>query len=254
MKNIIFFTLVLSFSQPNIGVSQSKDNLMDLSKQFLSALQNGESTEDCKRILSTISLKELADQINNDDIRKAFWINIYNAYIQDILQSNPELYEDRGSFFKAKQMNIAGRDVSFDDIEHGIIRRSVSKLSLGYLSKIFVSKFERKLRTDKRDPRIHFALNCGAKSCPPVAIFDAERIDEQLDAISKQYLANNSTYDLDKKTAYVPALMSWFRGDFGGLDGAKDMLRKYNIVNAENFSLEFNEYDWTLDLGNYTTI
>lgn len=238
----------------NISIAQSKDDLMQLSKDFLYSLQNNQSTEDCKKILSEVSLDELASQINDDQKRKAFWINIYNAFIQDILMEHPERYEDRGAFFKAKQMNIAGREVSFDDIEHGIIRRSVSKLSLGYIGKIFVSKFERKLRTDKRDGRIHFALNCGAKSCPPVAIFEAGRIEEQLDNISIQYLTNTTSFDKTKNTASVSSLISWFRGDFGGLEGAKEMLKKYGVVNAEDFSLEFNDYDWTLDLGNYTKI
>lgn len=233
---------------------KAQDNMLQLSKEFLYALQNGESTDDCKKALKEISLDDLAAQIDTDQKRKAFWINIYNAFIMDLLKDNPQRYEDRGAFFKAEQINIAGKMVSFDIIEHGIIRRSVNKLSLGFLPKFNVSKFEKKLRSSKRDGRVHFALNCGAKSCPKVAIYDGERIEEQLDAISKQFLTNTTTYDKENNKALVTTLISWFRGDFGGIKGAKKLLVRYGIVDNTKVSLEFDDYDWTLFLFNFTEI
>ncbi len=233
---------------------QAQDNLMETSQKFLQALKNDESTEDCKSILKNISLEDLADQINTDEKKKAFWINVYNAFIMDILKDSPEKYEDRGAFFKAEQINIAGHLVSFDIIEHGIIRRSVNKLSLGFLPKFNVSKFEKKLRSNSRDGRVHFALNCGAKSCPKVAIYDDEKIDEQLDAISKQFLSNTTEYDRANNKAKVTTLISWFRGDFGGIKGAKKLLMKYGIIDSKKVKLEFDDYDWTLFLFNFTEI
>lgn len=109
------------------------------------------------------------------------------------------------------------------------------------------------MRVRQRDGRIHFALNCGAKSCPPVAVYDASRIDEQLDKSSSAYLNETSSYKVDENKIYVTSLFSWFRGDFGGIKGVKNnFLKKYNVIPQEsNPSVSFSTYDWTLYLGNY---
>ena len=48
--------------------------------------------------------------------------------------------------------------------------------------------------------------------------------------------------------------MSWFRGDFGGKNGAKKILLDYKITPEKPKYLDFKTYDWTLLLGNYRTI
>ncbi|MFZ8458418.1 DUF547 domain-containing protein, partial [Staphylococcus aureus] len=84
---------------------------------------------------------------------------------------------------------------SYDDIEHGILRKSSIKWSLGYAKKWFPSTKEKLLRVNKVDYRIHFALNCGAKSCPPIAFYDDAKLDAQLDIATKAYLIGSVTYD-----------------------------------------------------------
>src|SRR5690606_5957308 len=134
---------------------------------------------------------------------------------------------------------------------HGLLRRSRNKLSLGYLPKLFVSKFERKNRVDNIDPRIHFALNCGAKSCPPIVIYDESTINEQLDESTKNYL--KSEVKVEGDVVYTSSLMSWFRADFGGKKGIRKFLANYDIIEkGAKPTLKFQDYDWTLDKGNYT--
>ncbi|MFW1581992.1 DUF547 domain-containing protein, partial [Vibrio parahaemolyticus] len=65
------------------------------------------------------------------------------------------------------------------------------------------------------------ALNCGAKSCPPIAFYDDAKLDAQLDIATKAYLIGSVTYDSNANKVYVPALLSWFRGDFGGKKGER---------------------------------
>ncbi len=204
-----------------------------------------------KNTLATADENQLALQLSNDSQKNAFWINVYNAYIQDILRANPEKYDDRRKFFNDKQILIAKKSLSFADIEHGILRRSKNQYSLGYLRKWFVNGFEKKMRVDKVDYRIHFALNCGAKSCPPVDIYRWNTVEEQLERSTASYLKNNSTFDKEKQTAYVTALFSWFRKDFGDLKGIKQILLKHNIIPHTDVKIVHNEYDWTLDLGNF---
>lgn len=261
MKNISLFAFLLAIAFISSAKQQNNPStyeespiqFTELSANLMQAVIDGESTADYRAELEKVSLKTLSKQLDNDLKKKAFWINVYNAHIQIFLKENPALYDDRGAFFKTKRINIAGEMLSFDDIEHGIIRGSRSKLTLGYTKKLFVPKFERKLRCDKRDGRIHFALNCGAKSCPKVAVYHADRMDEQLDAISKQFL--NTVTEIEGNTVRTTTLFSWFRGDFGGLDGVEDFLKKYQIIPQDmDPNIEFKKYDWTLYLNNYTEI
>lgn len=252
MKYIIFlFALTIPFTSK----TQTTDYVLQ-SKNLLEAVRYQKPSKDMQAKLAEVSLKDLSADLNSDQRRLAFWINIYNAYIQILLGDNPELFDDRGDFFGDPRVTIAGKELSFDDIEHGIIRGSQSKYALGLIPKFFgVSNYEKKLRIQERDGRIHFALNCGAKSCPPIPVLTAERLEEQLNAASKAYLKSTTEYDREEDSAKVTPLFSWFRGDFGGLSGVKSYLRQFEIVPAgANPSLSFLDYDWTLDLGNYVDL
>jgi hypothetical protein len=250
MKTILTLFLLLN---SYIFVAQNNVNYIELSQVLLTNIKNDKDFKEEVSILKSSTLKELTAQLQNDNQKKAFWINIYNAFIQISLQDNPEEFtsRDRGKFFSKPRVDIAGQTLSFDDIEHGIIRKSRAKWSLGYLRKWFRPEWERKLRVDDVDWRIHFALNCGAKSCPPIAIYSAKQLDQELDFMTKTYLSEQTTYDENTKTAKTVALMSWFRGDFGGKNGAEKILAEYNITRKKPKNLEFKTYDWTLSLGNY---
>ena len=228
-----------------------------LSMKLVEAVRDGEPTWKFEQMLAEVSPDELYEDLRNESHKKAFWMNIYNAYIQIILLDEPELFEDRNSwfgynFFSSPQVTIAGKELSFDDIEHGIMRRSKIKISMGYLDKWFVDDFIERFWWDEVDPRIHFALNCGAISCPYIAVFDPDRVEEQLEITTEQYLKENTDYFPEENRVEVTRLMSWFRGDFGGVSGAIDMIKSYGIIPGDaDPSVDFKEYDWTLELGNY---
>lgn len=253
---VLFFLILLSCCKvkeaPFAETKAETTDLNELSEQFLQKIQDGESTLDIEGKLANITIKELQKTLVTDEQKYAFWINVYNAYIQVILKEHPEYYDDRRDFFSKEQIKIAGETVAFSKIEHGIIRKSQWELGLGYFRKVFPDKFERKLRVNKRDYRVHFALNCGAKDCPPVAIYTPERIVEQLKKGTETYLQRTSEYDSSSKTAKVTALFSWFRGDFGGKNGVKKILKEHNIIQTtKDVELEYKNYDWTLDLDNF---
>lgn len=262
MKHILLscvlgFTIMLT-NQAQSQASQDNPSEMNygrLSEQFVEALRDGKDAASIIQTLEDADVDDLKRALKTDIQKRAFWMNVYNAYIQYFLGKNPELYDDRGAFFTNKRMKVAGRELSFDDIEHGIIRGSRNKLSLGYIKKIFVSSYERKLRVSGKDGRVHFSLNCGAKSCPPVAVFKAEKLDSQMDALSEAYLKKFSVYEADKNEVGTTSLMSWFRADFGGLKGVMKYLKKYGVVpeNADP-DIKFLPYDWTLYLGNYSDL
>ena len=229
----------------------SEMGLQEASENFLLTLKRGGSTDEYARKFAAVPLETLSETINTDDARKAFYINLYNGYIQRILQLNPELYDDRKAFFGEDRFTLAGKLISFDRLEHGIIRASTLKLSAGYLKEIFPGDYEKALRTQEVDPRIHFAVNCGAKDCPPVHILSPADVNAELDQMSKDYLNKWTTYDAAADTVATTSLMSWFRGDFGGKDGAVEMLRNYGALpaSAADPELKFKPYDWTLKTG-----
>ncbi len=226
------------------------NDYVDLSKSFLNSLKHGQDVAHIVQKYESLSFEELKQGLETQEEKLAFWINTYNGFIIYTLKDDPSKFDERGSFFSNKQIHIAGYDYSFDNIEHGIIRNSRIKWSLGYLKKWFVPDYISDLAIQKREPRIHFALNCGANSCPPVAIYDAQTVDQQLDISTQQYLEHKTTIK-GVKVITTP-LFSWFRGDFGGISGVEKMLKNYGIIDKQkDITLEFDSYDWTLNIDNY---
>ena len=83
------------------------------------------------------------------------------------------------------------------------------------------------------DPRVHFALNCGARSCPPVSYYAGETLDRDLglaatgfcedDANVRASVCPRTSFDSRARTTTVlnvtvSALFRWYRGDFGAND------------------------------------
>ncbi len=227
---------------------------LQASENLFRAVQTGAlpEAEKARSILAELAADKLKQTLNTQAKAKAFWLNIYNANVQYLLTKNPALFDDRDSFFKTEHITIAGEALSLDDIEHGIIRRSKNKYSFGYLGSIFTSGFEETFRLDEVDYRVHFALNCGAVSCPPIAFYEPSKLNDQLNKSTRLYLQKHASYNAAKNTAYAPVLCSWFSADFGGEDGVVKMMKEYGIVPAgKTPDIEYLEYDWTLALANY---
>lgn len=251
-KSVIDSAVTSQINTEKNIVEKSQNKLLQLSQEFMYAAKTGEQTTSFITSLKDLSLDELTATITTDDEKKAFWINLYNAYTNTALKNNPDQYSNRGKFFGNEFIEIAGRKFSLDDIEHGILRRSKIKWSLGYFNKLFPNRTEKRLRVDKLDYRLHFALNCGAKSCPPIAFYKSENIDQQLVLATKAYLTGESEYDAATNIVKLPALMSWFRRDFGGKRKMIELLKQLSIIPVDkNPKVKFKSYDWTLYLENY---
>jgi len=256
MKNKIFVIITLSFFMSFNLLSAQVKMYANLSYRLIQDVRDGKDVSKMLDSLQNVEPDVLVKELESDLDKMAFWINVYNAHIQIILGENPEKFEDRGTFFKEKQFYIACQHLSFEDVEHGIIRNSKAPLGLGYLPAWFPGKYERKMRTSDADGRVHFALNCGAKSCPPVAAYDYRRMNEQLNLISEQYLDNHSTYKKEENVVYVPRLLQWFSADFGWFKGGKrKFLAKHGAIpEGTKPKMKFNDYDWTLLLDNFTEV
>ena len=102
------------------------------------------------------------------------------------------------------------------------------------------------------DYRIHFALNCGAKSCPPIAFYTLEKLDKQLNDAMHSFIISETAIDMNNKTIATSKLLYWYRGDFGGTTGIKKVLQHVLELQFKAYKLYFNEYSWETHLENYS--
>ncbi len=225
------------------------NSIVEISVQYLLEIKFGARESEYRKELEGLTQDDL-NSLVSDAEKISFWLNVYNALTQEAIYEDPQGYADKSFFFKEKRIALAGQDLSLDDIEHGLLRRSRNKYSLGYLPKLFVSSFERKNRVKVLDPRIHFALNCGASGCPPIVIYEPPTLEEELQEGTLNFLEQEAV--LQEDTLYLTPLMSWYRADFGGIKGIYRFLEELNILEkGSRPKIVFREYDWTLDPGNF---
>ncbi|MBW2643159.1 MAG: DUF547 domain-containing protein, partial [Deltaproteobacteria bacterium] len=144
-------------------------------------------------------LEEVDSKILSRNERFAFYINAYNSWtIKLILSGYPDVksIKDLGSLFKSpwkkKICRIDGKVITLDDIEHNILR----------------PRF--------KDPRVHFAINCAAKSCPPLRSepYRGGDLEQQLDEMTKAFINDRESNRLEDHTLYVSSIFKWFAEDF----------------------------------------
>ena len=220
---------------------------LDLARRLLEDTRAGRPDTATRAALAGLDPDALTAALTDDASRIAFWLNVYNAAVRARLLAEPAAYSRRWRFFAATAITIAGRRLSPNAIEHGILRRSMFLAGFGYLRNPFASAFERRMRVVEVDPRIHFALNCGARSCPPLAAWEPVALDERLERATGVYLALETGRSADGSEVRVPRLLLWYHGDFGGRAGILRLLWRHGVVPAgEHPRIRFHQYDWTI--------
>jgi hypothetical protein len=228
--------------------------LEQLSKDLLFAVKTNKSTIDICQVLALADSHLVEKQLNRDEVKKPFWLNIYNAYAQILLSDHPQAYQQKCRFFGNRFINIAGTKLSLDDIEHGILRKSQYKYGLGYVSWPSRFKKEKDWQLSSCDARIHFALNCGAVSCPVIAFYSSLHIQEQLEKATLNFLQSETKYDAQKNVVYLSKIFFWFYGDFGSRSGITHLLHKHQLIPPSSRPrLRFLKYDWRLQKGKFLT-
>ncbi len=157
----------------------------------------------------------------------AYWINLYNAWmIKAVIDKYPiasPMDLDGGNTWKVKRAK-SGREVySLDEIENKIIR----------------PKF--------KDARIHFAVNCAAKSCPPLLnrAWTASNLESNLEKQTKAFINDSRHNSISSKKVRISQIFQWYADDFGELI---TYLNKYsNTKINNNAKIEYIDYDWELN-------
>ena len=191
----------------------------------------------------------------------AFWINVYNALT---LKAIVDHYPIQSSFLKSfvyprnsiRQIpgvwdkltfSVMGRDMTLDEIEHRVLR----------------ARFN--------EPRIHMALVCAAKGCPPLRNeqYTAAKLERQLDDQTNRFLSNAKKFRIDRenKTVYLSPIFDWFGDDFIKTYRANRAFQGYSAkeravlnfvsrylgdpdrmyLEKGGYSLSYLPYDWSLN-------
>jgi len=152
--------------------------------------------------------------------RLAFWVNAYNGLVAAGLKALGirRSVWDVPDFFGRVALSVDGALWTADEIEHGVLRGNRPS-PLATVPPLEAGDPRRARSIVPMDLRIHFAINCGARSCPAVRHYDAARVDIQLDAATRGYVGREIT--LEHGRLVLPELFAWFAADFeahpGGL-------------------------------------
>ncbi len=176
----------------------------------------------------------------SDNHQFAFYINAYNAFtIKLVLTRYPGInsIKEIRSFFSGpwsqKFIPLNGFTVSLDHIEHDILR----------------NRF--------KDPRIHFAINCAARSCPPLLNepYEGDTLETLLDEQTRRFINHPGNTFVKDGTLFVSRIFHWFEADFSGNplrfirryadDPLKQALDKTSATG--DIHIQYLYYDWTLN-------
>jgi hypothetical protein len=220
----------------------------------LDELRNGRSVESELNVLETVPKSDFLLALNSDASRKAFWINAYNVFnLVGMKKRQPKSFWDRWFHFSRRDFFIAGICLSLNDIEHGILRRSKFWWAGGWLRNPYPRKVIRALQLEKDDPRIHFALNCGANGCPAIRCYTALGVEEEL------VLATSGFFELEvaqtSGVIWASAIFKMYLGDFGGIVGLREWIKTYRSdLEIGELPIRFRKYDWSTNLQKFAEI
>ncbi|MBN2212945.1 MAG: DUF547 domain-containing protein [Bacteroidales bacterium] len=223
-------------------------SLKNLAKDLLVKARQELAVEEILDQLSAVSHEEMQLQLAGDNQKKAFWINLYNAINILFLRTDPDIINTQNGrvlHFSTRKIEVGGHLCSLNFIEHGLLRISRIRWGRGYLKKPYISPYEKNFRLSEPDPRIHFALNYGATSCPPVRIYDSNKVENQLELAAVSFLDSKITYYAEENIVHVSQIFNWYLGDFGGEKGILEYLRKYQKIPEETDPMIiYNTYNW----------
>ena len=213
------------------------NDLEDVTNDFL-AKQVKEGNVNYKGIVAnTIELEQLVQlysiqslkQYSNEEV-KAFYINAYNLTVIYQLISNYPVAspQEVPGFFDSKKFLIAGENLTLNQIE------------------------KQKLNP-RNDPRLHFVLVCGAKSCPVIEPFAyrAEKLDAQLNQQTRKAVNDPSFIKLyaDERRVEFSKIFSWYKEDFK--KQSESGLQFINQYREQKIPLDYKQgyydYDWSLN-------
>ncbi len=175
-------------------------------------------------LLAKFSPENNPELFASQEEKKRYYLTAYNALVlyfaADAYPDKHVLWSKLG-YFKNKDIVLGGRKISLNHLEHEIIRKQFL------------------------DPRIHFYINCGANSCPPVrkGVIAQDKTEEELEDAARKFInnPNNVKFDAANHTLYLSKIFDWFEEDFTNYLKVKRGLEKPHI--SQYIALYLNEAD-----------
>jgi hypothetical protein len=165
------------------------------------------------------------------EARMAWWINAYNAFtVKRILQYYPVqsmMDIEGGKTWDTRWIRLGGELYSLNQLEHDILRKQF------------------------RDARIHFALNCAARSCPPLMnrSWSAATLEATLELRTRAFIRDSRHNRIEEGSLAVSRIFEWYREDFGDV---RVFLGRYSEVKVrKDARLTFMTYDWRLNAAGH---
>jgi hypothetical protein len=199
------------------------------------------------------------ESFRSDSERISFWLNLYNVLaIHGVVAFRiRESVMEVPSFFLRTAYRVGQHVFVLDDMSNGVLRRAGRRPSSG--RRQFRDGDARMAYCPGRvDARIHGALVCAADSCPPVAFYAAERLDEQLDAAAEHFVRQFVRVDEQRRLVHLPLQFYYYAQDFGGQGGITRFILRYlpeldrpKILRAcaERWRIRWDPYHWALNAG-----
>ena len=198
------------------------------------------------RLLPAYPLSELRSRSE----RLAFWINLYNALTLHAVVAfrvRWTVWEAPG-FFDRAAYRVAGRRFSLQTIEHGVLRANGP---VPYTARRALAAHDPRapfaFGPGEFDARIHFALNCASRSCPPIGFYEAAAVEEQLALAARAFLTAET--EVVGRRITTSSILRWYRADFG-----PDLVRflalhlpPNTLPHGQDVQVRFRPYDWRLN-------
>jgi hypothetical protein len=210
-----------------------------------------------KRLSAHLKAFELESLATKEE-KLAFWINLYNTIVvQGIIEMDiTSSVKEVSDFFKEICYWIGGHAFSTDEIEHGILRCNARQPY--HLFPLFKKNDPRlKFILGELDPRIHFALVCGSRSCAPIRFYEADLIDRQLETATKSFINSSEVVILpEQNKILLSQIFKWYAKDFGKKEDLFIFLirylnecknAEYLAENIDTIKTEYLYYDWNLN-------
>lgn len=181
--------------------------------------------------LDTLAKVDPSKLDKNDQL--AYYINLYNATmikaIVDRMKPGYSTSNDGYAVFKEPLVRSNGKAMSLDELENKVIRPTF------------------------KDPRIHVALVCGARSCPPILprAYEGKDLDATLDQNMKNFVADKFRNPIDDggKTLKLSHIFDWYADDFGGKQNVPAFVGKIAGKDYSGYKVEFVDYSWDLNVA-----
>ncbi len=174
------------------------------------------------------------------EARLAFWINAYNALtIRGILREYPtsSIRNHTARFvgyniWKDLKLRVDGRAYSLEHMEHEILRKA-------------------------GEPRIHLALVCASRGCPPLAnrAYTADGLGDELTANGRRFLAHPGNFrsDAASKSVHLSQLFEWYGTDFAPTPAEQLRALAPMLPPGAEWAtrgavrVQYLDYDWSLN-------